>query len=497
MRTTATKLGPWTLLERIAVGGTSEVYRAQGENGIVALKLPRTPRGRDALLHEAKLLEKLEHAGLSTLVACDPRGDWLALELIHGLPLVEWAAERPLEEVVQVLLRVLTALNYLHSQEIVHGDLTPSNVMVRKDGEPILLDLGLAAELDETVPFGFRGTLGYAAPELLKGGVPTPSSDLYAFGAVAYASLAGEPPFNPPDPAALAYLPLATVPPPPSSHRPALAGPIDEVLLELLARSPIHRPDDLRVIAARLWEGSGTDSARPVLGMSELRDTLRRLAVEVLSGETRVVVLYGPPGSGRRTLAEEALRVALREGAEYVEADKLEAAKGKTPAAHTGEASPEFAAEMARAAVASARPTLLIVQTERPVPALREMGASEFTPPPLGRGDTVRLAVAWGAPAERAERWWRDSFGHPASIHGHIRAWLRTQGRHIDDAQLDAVPKQILAILSEQGPSSLPDIARSLRVGEHTLLDHCEVLFAEGRIESAEDGAILRMTSPP
>lgn len=492
MRTHATKLGPWTLTERIALGGSAEVYLAEGEPGTVALKVPRNPRGRDALVHEAEILGRLDHKGIPKLVRTEPRGAWLAMEYVPGMPLTTWAAERPLEEVVQVLLRLLAVLGYLHGERLVHGDLTPGNVLVRPDGEAVLIDLGLAAGMDETVPTGFRGTLGYAAPELLKGGLPTEAADLYGFGAVAYAALTGAAPFRPSDPAALAYIPLVTVPMPPSSLRPALAGPIDEIILNLLARDPEQRPHDLRAIGARLWEGSDSSHGTPVLGMAELRDQLRRVALEVIQGETRIVVLYGPPGSGRTALAAEIVEVACREGAEVSDGEHAEFV-GEGPIALTTDASPDRAEILANAAAKADRPVLLILCTDRPNAAVRALGALEVTPPPLGRSDTVRLAVSWGAPEELAERWWRDSFGHPVSVHGKLRAWLRTQGRKIGDDHLSKTAKAILEMLRNDGSSRLSDLARALRMGEHELLDHSEVLFAEGLVESANDGAELRL----
>lgn len=494
MRTNATKLGPWTIQERIAMGGSSEVFLADSNGGPAALKVPRNPRGRDALMHEAKILGTLDHPGIPTLIDADPRGAWLAIEHVNGKALTDWAAEQPLEEVVQLLLRLLQVIGYLHDQHLVHGDLTPSNVLVTADGAPMLIDLGLAAYVDETVPLGFRGTLGYAAPELLRGGVPTTASDLYGFGALAYACLTGRAPFTPQDPAALAYVPLVSVPLPPSSLRPALAGPIDEVILDLLARDPDERPDDLKVIASRLWEGSDASFRTPVLGMGALRDQLRRVALEVLDGEDRVVLLYGPPGCGRRTLGLETVEVARREGARVLDELTLSGlASVAGPAACFVDGEVDRIVDLVKAAAEASGPVLLVIRAERPVPVLRDLGAIELTPPPLGRGDTVRLAVAWGAPEDLAERWWRDSFGHPAAVHGHLRAWLRRQGRQIGDEHLSETERDILSYLADGEPHRLTEIARTLRLGEHKLLDHCEVLFAEGLIESADDGADLRL----
>lgn len=492
MQKKSTKLGPWTVRDRIATTAYSEVFIAKRDRTVVALKAPRNALGREALLRESSLYAGLDHPGLPKLVDAETRGDWLALEYVPGLRLVDWSSEQPLEQVLRVMADLLDAVAYLHEQGVIHGDITPSNVLVTEGERPILLDLGLAGTSDTRPPEQLRGSLGFLAPEILQGEAISRASDLYAFGAVAYAAMCGQPPFNPQDPAALVYLPTVTVPLPPSSHRHAIPQSIDELILDLLARNPASRLSDADAIRERLTHHHDPHHRDSVVGMERVRDQLRRLTLEVMDGEDRAVVLYGPPGSGKGTLIQEVLGVARREGAEVLhtgDVGDIEAASAPTVLVAPD---PDTAQALFAAAKESEAPMLILVSSERPVPDLRDAGAIELTPPPIGSGDAIRLAHTWGVREEAAERWWRESFGHPRAFHGHIRAWLRDHGRQIGLDHLNATEKRILDVLADGEVHPLPDIARELVMGEHRLLDYCEALLAEKLIESANDGGALR-----
>src|SRR5699024_8010646 len=80
----------------------------------------------------------------------------------------------------------------------------------------------------------------------------------------------------------------------------------------LLTRDPAHRPASLTEVREKLEQAATSRQATPVLGMSEEREALRRAVIGAADGEPRVVVMYGPPGSGRRTLLAETVEAAPR-----------------------------------------------------------------------------------------------------------------------------------------------------------------------------------------
>ena len=161
------------------------------------------------LVSEAQMLEKLgSHEQIPQLLACFEENQWLCLvqELIEGQTLshilpIKREQDRvwQQEEVVDFLQDLLTVLQFVHSQEIIHCDLKPNNIIKRsQDGKYILIDFGSAQHLRQylhgtlptspstsTIP-----TLGYLAPEQLAG-TTSPSSDIYALGMMAIQALTG------------------------------------------------------------------------------------------------------------------------------------------------------------------------------------------------------------------------------------------------------------------------------------------------------------------
>ncbi|MBQ3340850.1 MAG: SUMF1/EgtB/PvdO family nonheme iron enzyme [Kiritimatiellae bacterium] len=103
-------------------------------------------------------------------------------------------------EVIRLLKPIAAALDYAHGEGVVHRDVKPANVMIRKDGHPFILDFGIAREIEETMTRVTgklsSGTLLYMSPEQLRGLPPKKEQDIYSFAAMVYECLMGEPPFS-------------------------------------------------------------------------------------------------------------------------------------------------------------------------------------------------------------------------------------------------------------------------------------------------------------
>jgi serine/threonine protein kinase len=151
-------------------------------------------------------------------------------------------------EVVHVGLRLLEALQAVHREGFVHGDVKPANVHLDGTGRPVLTDFGLASGVEDDAcrdPGHFVGSPSYTAPEVIRTGVRTAASDLFALGATLYHAAEGRRPFEDEGPLATALAVLHTSP------APALeATPLGQVIDSLLVKDPRRR---LRAADARAW----------------------------------------------------------------------------------------------------------------------------------------------------------------------------------------------------------------------------------------------------
>jgi hypothetical protein len=502
------QVGPYIPQQLLATGAQATVWLGTGPRGTIALKIARGDSGRRALRREAEILRGTSHPNLVRLIEADPEGEWIAIERIEGNPVDQWAQNRSIDEILDVALQLVDVLEHLHGEGIVHADVKPSNVMVTGGmltrsativpgaqsglGKAAvkLIDLGIAMLAGDTVD-GFRGTLGYAAPELLNGRPPSPSTDLYGLGGVLYTALTGRTPFVAADPAALTYLPLVSLPAPPAAFRPEIPAPLNQLVLSLLSRDPDRRPTELARLREAIDKCRGALPGPPVLGMLDEREELRRAVVGAADGEPRVAVLY-----------------ARREGLPYLKGTDPQGAlealrEAGRPAVVVMKAGHRGARQLADMVLKEGLKCLLLLHSDRPVPGLTAQGAIQLTPAPLSSHDAVRLARIWSADTDQAEIWWRLSMGLPIAVLARIRAWRRERGMPQGQiAHLPAESRRIYDALRNKPKMRclVVDLAAELQMQEHTLLDHAEVLFAEELVEPSEEGlsiTVVRSRSIP
>ena len=207
-----TLAGRYKVLRRLGEGGMGSVWLAEDlklDGRKVAVKmLPSVLAGKKAaykqVKQEALMAMKLSHPNIATVRAFEEEdgNPFLVMDYIEGQGLDDILAEKGKlseEETLRLLTPVAAALDYAHAQGVVHRDVKPGNVIVRKDGTPFVLDFGIAREIQETmtrVTGKFSsGTLLYMSPEQLRGRAPKAAQDVYSFAAVTYECLKGRPPF--------------------------------------------------------------------------------------------------------------------------------------------------------------------------------------------------------------------------------------------------------------------------------------------------------------
>lgn len=185
----------------------------------------------------------------------DERGPFLRMDNV-GLPILEQRMNAAIDPafIDRAFLAGLAALAVLHEGEppVVHADLSPSNLAVSDDGSKVvILDLGLAFWKGAPPRDGaFRGTIAYAAPEVARGEMPTPRSDLFSLGAVFLHAATGEHPHDERSFAA-AITAVAEIPLLDDRHRALAArGPGHAAMIRCLAHEPEGRPTSARAAAA-------------------------------------------------------------------------------------------------------------------------------------------------------------------------------------------------------------------------------------------------------
>lgn len=213
---------------------------------------------------EVRALEKLSHPNL---VDCADSGierygdldvHWIAMPFIEGRNLAEElsAAARgvlPPARACLIVKQMALGLDALHTAGIVHRDVKPLNTLITSGGTVKLLDFGLARFLDYTTLTErgvVMGTVAYAAPEQLRGEA-IPASDIYSLGVTLYELVAGRRPFTG-DLVELVRAIQEDVPEPPSAFNPAVPAELDALVLELLAKEPMHRPATASEVAEEL-----------------------------------------------------------------------------------------------------------------------------------------------------------------------------------------------------------------------------------------------------
>ena len=215
-------IGKYKVICALGAGGQANVYRAHhlelDRDVVIKVVRPRwqpdmalTPRPiPDSFIRqvvaEGRLLARLNHPNIAQVYDVDQANGYplLVMEYVEGQSLDQYQRTHSLswQEVVGLLSRVARAVAAAHAQGIVHRDIKPQNIVIRRDGEPKLIDFGLSQMNDawnqQEQPPGVSGTLGFMAPEQARGDVAkvSPAVDIFSLGAVLYFLLTGKPPYH-------------------------------------------------------------------------------------------------------------------------------------------------------------------------------------------------------------------------------------------------------------------------------------------------------------
>ncbi len=271
------QFGNYKILREIGRGGMGAVFLAERNDGEfnqqVALKIVRQTILDDEterhFRREREILASLNHPNIAGLHDGGVSGAgeaFLAMEYVEGETLLEFAETQNLaiEERLKLFLKICAAVSYAHRNLTIHRDLKPSNILVTKDGEPKLLDFGLAKILDDNLSDQnqtatiFRAfTPAYASPEQILGKKVNTTSDVYSLGVVFYELLTGDKPFHFEGKSLEEIIktvsecepPLPSANPNSKIRNPKLRGDLDNIAFKTLQKEPERRYKSVEELA--------------------------------------------------------------------------------------------------------------------------------------------------------------------------------------------------------------------------------------------------------
>jgi predicted Ser/Thr protein kinase len=319
----------FTVLRELGRGGMGAVYLARQARPQRLVALKRLGAGASAATVErfrleADALARLQHPGIAAIHGVGRSEDgepFLVMEYVDGELLAIVAATLPVPERLRLIAAIADAVEHAHARGVIHRDLKPANVLVARDGAPKVLDFGIARLVTDRDPDAtptqdgtVLGTPGYMSPEQAAGAEASPSSDVYALGAIGFELLAGRVPVPVRGlPPLLALRAIATGQAPPLSRLvPELRGDVESVFATALQIDPQARypsaaafADDVRRVLAH-----EPVRARPVSAARRARLWARRNPVVATSLAAAVFALgAGTVGATWFALGQRAERV--------------------------------------------------------------------------------------------------------------------------------------------------------------------------------------------
>jgi len=236
----------------IGYGGMATVYRAvqQSLGRRVAIKLLSSELSRDRefverFQREGRILAQLSHPHIITIYDIGLSQDnhlFLSIEYLSGGTLKNRIREGlSIQSVLHIVKAIARALTFAHQKGIVHRDIKPSNIMFRHNGDPVLMDFGVARSAETRTVYtatGFIvGSPGYMSPEQAKGEGATTPADLYGLGVVLYEMLVGMLPYPADSPLAILFRHLND----PIPELPSQYHHLQPILNKLLAKTVVER----------------------------------------------------------------------------------------------------------------------------------------------------------------------------------------------------------------------------------------------------------------
>lgn len=248
--------GRYKVLERVGGGGMANVYRALDIilDREVAVKILQPQFSDDEQFirrfrREAQAATSLAHPNIVTIYDVGEEGNtyYIVMEYIEGQTLKERIQEQgalPVQEALNYMEQMLSALAHAHANHLIHRDIKPHNILIRHDGVVKITDFGIARAISAatiTHTNSIMGSVHYLSPEQARGGHVTYKSDIYSLGIVLYEMITGDLPFSGDTAVSIAIKHLQNEVPSAKEKIPNLPQSVENIILKATVKDPIVR----------------------------------------------------------------------------------------------------------------------------------------------------------------------------------------------------------------------------------------------------------------
>ncbi|MBL0345700.1 serine/threonine-protein kinase [Candidatus Villigracilis affinis] len=285
----------------IGQGGMATVYLGQDVKlqrpvaiKVIDKRYKNDPAYTSRFIKEARMMAKWRHENLIQIFYADEEKghSYYVMEYVDGNDLSTvmsmYADEgelMPIADVLRIGNAVAGALDYAHSQGVIHRDVKPSNVLIANDGRVLVGDFGMAMEVSDGSMGNIFGTPHYISPEQARRSADAvPQSDLYSLGVILYEILTGSVPFNDPSPASIALQHISQPPPSLRSLNPEISPAVEAVVLKALDKSPKNRYQTGAQLMGALNEAIKAVASSPKISLPPLPvgvPTIRRSGIPI------------------------------------------------------------------------------------------------------------------------------------------------------------------------------------------------------------------------
>ena len=255
----------YEVLERIGMGGMSDVYKAKDHklNRHVAVKVLKQEFSENMnfvskFRVEAQAAASLMHPNIVNVydVGEDNGIYYIVMELVEGITLkkyIEKKARLSVREAVSIAIQACMGIEAAHNNHIIHRDIKPQNIIISKDGKVKVTDFGIAkAATSNTITSNVMGSVHYTSPEQARGGYSDEKSDIYSMGITMFEMLTGRVPFNGETTVAIAIKHIQEEMPSPRDYVPEIPVSVEQIVLKCTQKSPDRRYHNMDLLITDL-----------------------------------------------------------------------------------------------------------------------------------------------------------------------------------------------------------------------------------------------------